>query len=107
MLDKLRFVIGVFIVPKMLLESYTKRAASLSDVFHVTIRASKLIDSTIVECLLIRILSGGKWFADGVSCGKCDFDRRIFEKFSDELGLFVCICKLCPFCCLVFFFGSV
>jgi len=56
MLDKLRFVIGVFIVPKMLLESYTKRAASLSDVFHVTIRASKLIDSTIVECLLIRIL---------------------------------------------------
>jgi len=60
MLGKLRFVIGVFIVPKMLLESYAKRTASLSDVFYVTIRTSKLIDSAIVEYLLIRILSGGK-----------------------------------------------
>jgi len=60
MLGKLRFVIGVFIVPKMLLESYAKRPASLSDVFHVTIRTNKLIDSVIIECVLIRILSGGK-----------------------------------------------
>jgi hypothetical protein len=92
------FVNIIFKVSKVFLVAFLKRASSLADVFHVTIGADELVDST--EVVLILTLGAFRFmrkeFTNGVVGGICYSYRRLFEQFRDKLSLFTYVRKFSP-----------
>jgi hypothetical protein len=83
----------------MFLKAYAEGATSLAHMLRISIRASELIDSTLIEMVLFFSLTWfyGQELANGVVCGKRVHYRIIFEQFGDKLGFFAYISKFCPF----------
>ena len=83
------------------LKSYTEGPASLSNIFHVTVRAYEYVDSAFIQ--LVACFFVGWSMAEDSADGKRNFDWGILKQLGDELSLFSHISKLCPFLCAILF----
>ena len=91
-------------VSAVLSESYVKGLASLSNKFHVTVRACELVDCNFFQ-LFVCFCMG--WFLvensnDGIISGIWNFDWEILEQLSDKLSLFSHISEFCLLVCAFF-----
>jgi hypothetical protein len=92
------FVIIVFKVSKMFLVAFPQRSSRLADVFHVTIGADELVDST--EVVLVWTLGAFRFmrkeFTNGIVGGVYYSYGRLFKQFRDKLSLFTYVRKFSP-----------
>jgi hypothetical protein len=74
--------------------SLIKGSVCLSYVFHITIRAGKLVNARVVEMVdIVGAILVTKKFSYGVLCSVGNTKVYVFEKFCDKASFFSSICK--------------